>query len=158
MSQEDVPEVPQDVWCLRLTLDPQALDAPAILWTVLAEDPKPRFVADVRRLDELRKGRPDATDGSTAGGRLRAAWDRLFRQVRGDNVHPLTPAPRQHALTTNELGGHKWLATEAFHSASGEYCWCIPFTAVHGQAVEVTLDTGNRVSLADLAGRHGLHT
>jgi hypothetical protein len=51
------------------------------------------------------------------------------------------------------VGGHKWFATKAFHSASGEYCWCIPFTAMLGQAVEVTLDAGNRVSLAELAGR-----
>lgn len=153
MGHTSVPEVPRNVWCLCLTLDPQALDAPAILWTVLTEDPKPRFLADVRRLDAYRKRKPDATDAATVGGGLRAAWDRLFRQVRGDSVHLLTPAPRQHALTTNEAGGHKWLTTKAFHGASGEYSWCVPFTAMHGQAVEITLDADNRVNLADLAGR-----
>jgi hypothetical protein len=50
------------------------------------------------------------------------------------------------------VGGHKWIATKAFHGASAEYCWCVPFTATHGQAVEITLDAGNRVNLAHLAG------
>jgi len=153
MGDTDLPEMPRHVWCVGLTLDPQALDAPAILWTVLGEDPTRRFVADVRRLEEHRTGRPDAPDPGPAGGRLRAAWDHLFSLVRGDRVYLLTPAPCQHTLTTNEEDGQRWVVTKAFHGASGEYSWCVPFTATCGRIAKVTLDASNRLDLGALVER-----
>jgi hypothetical protein len=150
MTQSVVPEVPQDVWCLRLSLDPGALDAPAILWTVLAEDPKPRFLANVQGPEM------DAADARARRGRLRAAWDRLFSLVRGDRVYLLTPAPREHALTTNEETGHRWVVTKAVRTADGVCSWCVPFAPVLGQSVEITLDARNRPSLDDLVAGSGV--
>ena len=146
-------ELPEGTWWLRLTLEPQAVDAPALQWAVFSEDPRRRFRADLRTLeDHLKKA--EATDVERGPAWLLAGWNRLFRVIPGDRVYILTSAS-ENALTTNEHGGHKWVATKAVRSGTAQYCWCIPFDATVGQIIEVTLGTQNRATLTDLAEGDG---
>jgi hypothetical protein len=114
MTHDGPHELPQGTWCLRLTLEPQALDAPAAQWAVFAEDPKRRFTADLRVVEEHLKESGTLSD-ERKPGLLVAGWNRLFRLIPGDRVYLLTPSG-QHGLTTNEQGGHKWVATKTVRS------------------------------------------
>lgn len=149
MTDDGHHELPEGTWCLRLALEPQAVDAPALQWAIFSEDPRHQFVADQRVLaDHLKK--PGAPQVERGPGWLVASWNRLFRAITGDRLYILTSAP-YNALTTNERGGHKWLATKAVRSGAAEVCWCIPFDVATGQVVQIRLDSENRINLSNLA-------
>ena len=152
MTDDGRRALPEGTWCLRLTLEPQAVDEPALQYAVFSEDPRARFKANLQTLEDLDKA--EARDIGTGRGRLLACWNRVFRTIPGDRVYMLTTTT-ESALTTNELGGHKWLATKPARSGAAECCWCIPFDAVVGQVIQMSLDPRNRTDLTALAEKDG---
>jgi hypothetical protein len=146
VAENVVAELPEGTWCLRLTVDPLALDEAALQWTVLSEDPRRRFAVDFQNLRE-RLAPPSVGRKASPV----ACWNGLFRLVRGDRVYVLTSSSSRDGLVTNEVGGQKWMLTKAIRSGTAEYCWCVPFDVAPGQVKEISLDSRNRLSLEDLA-------
>ena len=152
MTHDARRELPEGTWCLRLSLERQAADEPAVQFAVFSEDPRSPFRANVRTLEQLDKA--EARDTGGGRGRLLACWNRVFRTISGDRVYMLTSAT-ENALTTNEPGGQKWVATKPVRSGTAECCWCIPFEAAVGQVTQIGFDSQNRTNLADLAEKNG---
>ena len=148
MTDDARRELPQGTWCLRVKLEPQAADEPALQFAVFSEDPRARFKTNLQTLEDLEKAEP--RDIGTGRGRLLACWNRVFRTITGDRVYMLS-TETENTLTTNERGGHKWVATKSVRSGTAECCWCIPFDAVAGQVVQVSLGSQNRTDLTALA-------
>jgi hypothetical protein len=52
MNDSAPPDLPEGTWRLRLRLDPEAQDAPAVQWAIFPEDPKRQFTVNLRRVEE----------------------------------------------------------------------------------------------------------
>ena len=70
MTDDARRELPQGTWCLRVKLEPQAADEPALQFAVFSEDPRGRFKANLQTLEDLEKA--EAKDIGPGRGRLLA--------------------------------------------------------------------------------------
>jgi hypothetical protein len=141
-------ELPEGTWCVRVALEPEATDEPALQFAVFSEDPRLRFKSNLETLEALDRSEAGGSGGGR--GRLCACWSRAFRTIPGDRVYMVTRAG-DIAVTTSEQGGRKWLATKGVHRAEADSCWCIPFDAEVGHVVQIALDSANRTDLTALA-------
>lgn len=150
---------PENAWRLRIRLDAFSLDPPAVLYGVFSENPTIQFAADFARLEnflkaELSEIRDVEQRPIVRAVQLAGIWNRGFRVLRGDEVSLLIPGCSDIALMSSAPAGKKWLVTMAVQIGGNRFCWSVPFEAVAGEEVEVTLTETNALALASLDKGH----
>jgi len=146
---------PQEAWRLRLAFQASSLSPPAVQYAIFSEEPTPRFLTDLKRVKEIcRVQLKDIHDLNERRARreiqLAGVWGRLFRSVRGDEVHLAVPGCSELVLMSNAPAGKKWLVTKTVQVGGRRCCWSVPFEAVAAQETEVTLTEDNALHLATL--------
>ena len=161
----------QDAWSLHPILDVPSLFPPAVLFSVLDSDPRPKYRQQLNRIRE--KSRDQESDpGSPSDARLMrqsqssVAWDAVFHEVPGDRMALLFQNPElpgNQTGATNESGsvgpgyavmiksnasaGAKWLVTRSTRFKGQLVCWCIPVELETGKTKGVTLTMQNMTLL-----------
>jgi hypothetical protein len=160
-----------EAWSLHPILDVPSLFPPAVLFSVLDSDPRPKYSQQLNRMRE--KSRDQNSDsGSPLDARLMrqsqasVAWDAVFHEVPGDRMtllfqNPERPGNQSGAskesgsagpvyavmIKSNAPGGAKWLATRSMRFKDQLVCWCVPVELETGKTTSVTLTVQNMTVL-----------
>ena len=149
---------PSDAWRLRLRLSVPSLDPPAVQYGVFSEDPHRRFSSDLRRVEQVYQQKLAEADDPEKRQALRriqlaGVWNHLFRALTADQVYLLVPTCTDTALMSNAPAGAKWLVTKPVQINARPFCWSVPFEAIPGEEVEITLAENNLLDLDALDKR-----
>lgn len=153
-AKEDV-VWPNDAWRLRLLFQAASLSPPAIQYAIFSEEPIVRFLADLARVRcTCRVQLNDIHDINERRARrqiqLAGVWERLFRAVRGDEVHLAVPGCSELVLMSNAPAGKKWFVTKTVEVGARRCCWSVPFEAVAGHEAAVSLREDDALDLTTL--------
>ena len=147
---------PKDSWRLRVRFSVSSLGlCHAVQYGIFSEDPLERFPSDLRRVENVYHANLNEVSDPEKQRVLRkiqlaAVWNNLFRALRGDQVYLLIPGCSDIALMSNAPAGKKWLVTKQVQLNDRLLCWSVPFEAVAGEEVEISLTEGNVLDLASL--------
>jgi hypothetical protein len=147
---------PKDSWRLRVRFSVSSLRLRhAIQYGIFCEDPLERFPPDLSRVANVYQAKLSEVNDPEKKKALRriqlaAAWNNLFRALRGDQVYLLIPDCSDIALMSNAPAGKKWLVTKPVQVNGRSVCWSVPFEAVTGEEVEINLTEANLLDLASL--------
>jgi AraC-like DNA-binding protein len=146
-------------WRIVVRLSAPDLRPEAVLLGVFRSDPvlsfrreaaSPRTPQRITRLVERFGARRSALKHAIAVTRS-ALWDDLFSELPGDEVYLLAgqslggiPA----VVTSEDVGGDRWIATKTTGDLHDPYCWAVCFSANAGSVQEIDLDDRNRFDLA----------
>lgn len=154
-----------DAWGLLPRLAMPDLVPPAVMFSLFEEDPRGRYRAALQKLSGTEghtraASHPALTPAMMHQLVLRAAWDSVFREVRGDRMGMLcqhvdvmtgtsADAPRSSVvlIKSTDPPGRRWLATRATEYRGKTVCWCVPFDAVTGDRVDMELNRENMTTL-----------
>jgi hypothetical protein len=161
----------REAWGLRPILDVPGLYPPAVLFTILDSDPRPKYRDQLKRIQE-KADRQVSDSGSSPDAKLMqqsqlsAAWDLVFRDVPGDRItllfqNPERPASQQGVpkesgsvgpayavmIKSNAPPGTKWLATRSTRLMDQVVCWCLPVELETGKSTDVALTLRNIIVL-----------
>ncbi len=161
----------REAWGLHPTLDVPGLYPPAVLFSVLDSDPRPKYRDQLKRIQEKAdKQVPDSgspLDAQLARqSQLSVAWDLVFRDVPGDRIallfqNPERPASQQGVpkesgsvgpayavmIKSNAPPGTKWLVTRSTRLKDQVVCWCLPVELETGKTTDVALTRHNTIIL-----------
>lgn len=166
-----IEEFRKETWGLYPKLDVPGLYPPAVLFSVLESDPRPKFRDQLKRIQEKTRGQ-SGDSGSPPDARLvrqsqlSVAWDSVFHEVPGDRMGLLfqnQPGPAI-AKGTSEAGGSvgpayavmiksnaqpgtRWLVTRSTRFKGQLVCWCIPVELETGKTTDVSLSLQNMTVL-----------
>jgi hypothetical protein len=146
---------PRHAWRLRLRLSVPSLDEPALQYSVFSEDPRKGFSSDLKRVAQVCQQKLAETEDPGKRQAIRriqraSVWSHLFRALRGDEVYLLVPPCSGIALMSSAPAGAKWLVTKPVQIGGRPCCWSVPFQAVPGEEVEITLAEDNLLDLEAL--------
>lgn len=154
-----------DAWGVIPRLEMPDLLPPGVMFSLFEEDPRGRYRAALQKLSgtEGRTGavsHPALTPAMMHQLVLRAAWDSVFHEVRGDRMGLLcqhgggspefsAEGPRSWVvlIKSTDPPGRRWLATRATEYRGKTVCWCVPFDAVRGERVDIELSRENMTIL-----------
>lgn len=152
--------VPEDeFWSVRLRLHMPTLEPEVVQLAVFDTDPTETYVREIsrprtQRIIEIAVEKSDRLDVRTSARlHMVAAWDRLFRDISGDQIYLViggAPNSTQTSIVSNSPGTRKWLVTKVRGEPDDPICWCIPFTTGEGRTASITLDETNRLDLDGL--------
>jgi len=145
---------PRDTWRLRVRLT-VSLDPPVVQYGVFTEDPRGQFSSDLRRVERVFQQKLTEMGDREKRQALRrnqlaAVWSHLFRSLKGDEVYLLVRPPSDTAFMSNVPAGAKWLVTKPVQIEGRPFCWSVPFEAVPGEEVEISLAENNVLDLEAL--------
>lgn len=146
---------PRNAWRLRLRLSAPSLDPPVVQYGVFTEDPRGQFSSVLRRVEPAYQKKLAEIEDPGKRQVLRriqlaAVWSHLFRALRGDQVYLLVPPCSDTALMSSAPAGAKWLVTKPVQMGARPCCWSVPFQAVPGEEVEISLTESNVIDLEAL--------
>jgi hypothetical protein len=161
----------KESWGVRPVLDVPNQFPPAVMFSILDSDPRPKYRDILNRRLEVQKEQklePSSplTPHQMRQGLITSAWDSAFHDVPGDKVGLLyrnfgrqvsSEAASQEAtpLTTayvvgivsTEPAGTRYLVTRASHFEDRVVCWCIPVEVDKGKHTDVMLTVQNMIDL-----------
>ncbi len=166
-----IEEFKREAWSLHPILDVPTLYPPAVLFSVLDSDPRPRYRDQLNKMRE--KSREQVSDSDSPldarlmrQSQLSVAWDSVFHEVPGDRIALLfqnqeRPGSQQGPpkesgsvgpayavmIKSNAPPGTKWLATRSTRFKGQLVCWCIPVELEMGKTTDVSLTMQNMIFL-----------
>ena len=166
LFQSEAPSAGERVWQCSVRLSMPELSPPVVLVAVFDTDPVKRYVACVRdsttprRITSMIRHLGDRQSMIEFVLRTTkvALWDQIFSEIPGNRVSlvygPDLPRVRPVVLTSEAVGGTRWLATRVA-GAEGQYvCWSLPFDAAAGASSRLVLTRDNSVGLDELFMEH----
>ncbi len=167
----DIEDFRKEAWGLYPKLDVPGLYPPAVLFSILDSDPRPKYRDQLKRTQEkarkqvaLSSSPPDAP--LVRQSQISLAWDSVFHEIPGDRIGLLFQNQRGPAIPkgtpeeaesvgpayavmikSNAPPGTRWLVTRSTRLKEQIVCWCIPVELETGKATEVTLSLKNMIVL-----------
>lgn len=171
---ESMEDFKKESWRIRPVLDVPDQLPPAVMFSILDSDPRPKYRDVLNRKSQVQKEQkleptPHLTPQLMRQGLLSVAWDSVFHDVPGDKVglvyrnfgrqvssevtsQGATPVTITHmvGIVSTEPAGTKWLVTRASRFEERVVCWCIPVEVEKGKDTEVMLTGQNMIDLETL--------
>lgn len=153
-------------WQICPVLDVPGLEPEAVQFAVLGSDPIEDYRKSLMQVRDRFQKEVDEEKDSTLRERLKkvqmsSRWDFLFKVVTGDQVYLLgasrrptkkSVTQRTCVISSNELGGRKWLTTKVVYHEDAPICWCIPVETAIGTSAEVHLRHENAFNMQKVYG------
>lgn len=143
-------------WNMSISLDTPNLIPPAVQWAIFDKDPVPEFVLNIQRksdryIKELNAAEEEKRKRSLRNSQIRVNWNRVFRDITGDEVYLLTSAPNvAYSVASNAPEGMKWIAAKIVQIMGEPVCWCLLVEVKFDETIEVILTEENTLDLDTL--------
>lgn len=162
--KKTIEDFAKEAWGVHPMLNVSGLFPPAVLFSILDSDPRPKFKEALQKLLAIRQQQEPGIESSIDPhlmhqSQLSAAWDSVLHDVPGDRIGLLYGGEERHGadetivrtsavmIKSTALPGSKWFVTRAVRLREKAMCWCIPVEVEKGRTTEVALTENNIITL-----------
>lgn len=165
LSSEAEDRFRRRTWRIDIELSMPDLRPEVVQYALFTADPLLRYKSELAspraaqartRLAEEYEN-PDLAHSHVLAIQRTATWDRLFAEVRGDQVYLLPGKSISDArlgFSSDRIDCNHWIATKVVGGPQAPMCWCIQLRTKPGIEISVVLDKSNVLDLVSIAGAY----